>query len=271
MRTEPPEFSILENPSCEIVQVGGLTKLIARSTWSQRMAELSHCHSVNALLLSDALGWSGVNLDFLRDMPPLSWLSVGTDNSIDWQELLSQTALRSVHLRHRATAPKRIDFTVLADLQEAAIHWWAEWSSILTCTSLRSIHLKELEVDTIDCSGLEKLLELRVSNGRLLRSVRLATGAQMIACEIDHCPRLVPDLERLQAAKLLKLGGKLAFELGVLSECKNLETLVLARNGKVRLSFLEHLPNIQRVLIGPGSTLTERDRALVREINAQSS
>jgi len=219
-------------------------KATIKTTWQDSFLQILIDNEVQELILNNAKGWQGDNVDFLQWLPDLKSIAI-----ID----MRLKSIGAVHYLHNLLqiqlityANQPIDFTSFPELVVCDFEWIRGSDSIFSCTVLKSLCinrynskssetfkvLKNLEkltllnspIENIEgLSALSNLKYLRLANLKKLKSLDgLENLTQLEELKIHSCKgtSVITNIFKLVKLKRLHL-----LETGTIESIKGIENL----------------------------------------------
>jgi Leucine-rich repeat (LRR) protein len=244
--------------------------------WSDALANQLLELPIAELLVNDAKGWSGKNVEFLSHFPNLQAVEIGCLALESDEPVHRLTKLRSLTLSTYCKTPLR--FNEFAELEFCYFYWRAGCESLFERSSLTSLmvfnykghdtssfgKLTKLESLTItDCSirqlsGLQSLQKLKTLDLAFLKRMRSLEGIENLinlenltvtACRQVQSLEPIRKLEKLRRLDLSDNGEILSLE--PISNLSNLEKVCFIESTNIldgNLSPLQSKKYLRKVI-----------------------
>lgn len=203
--------------------------LVLTGPWGPDAEAMMKDNRLFGLMINYARGWSGDDIDFVKELPFLRELII-----IDWNidnvspvEYLHE--LRAIQISTYCKTP--LDFSNFPHLEDCGLRWRKGADSVFERDSLRRLFLSAYDGEhSAPFSGLRRLSSLAIAEGKLTEIESLASLVDLAFVGLYHLPRL-QSLHGVETSKKL-------VDLEV-EDCKNIHDL----------SPLHGLTNLKRLIL----------------------
>jgi hypothetical protein len=251
--------------------------LVLRTGWSSRYLDLISKHKIKIVRLNEHVGWRGLGLAFLLEIPGIQGLDVLSDKVADVSPVFQLKNLKTLSLFCRAKVAG--DFSELAHLESLGLGWRNVYSSVFELTGLRRISiigypekdltrwatnrdLERLRVESRKLEGLDGIVrfpnvrQVHLCRCPALRSLdELGSATSIQELRLSHCAGIEDwsPISRLAGLRVLEIEDCREIEsVAPITKCRKLERLQIAGNTMILngdLSSLASLPNLNTVLL----------------------
>lgn len=208
---------------------------VPQGPWRPGYAELVVDQRLAVVRLSEAMGWRGTNLEFLRELPNLRGIEIYSHEVRDASVVASLHRLQLVGLDCDLRTP--IDFGELTELEVVKATWSDAIESILQNSNLKHVNLTNWPRDDLGAfASMTRLTKLQLTS-RKLRSLRGIGALKLLRWfDLHSCPRLssVEGIGACKSISRLELTScKAIRDISEIGELTALRELHLDDNGDV--------------------------------------
>ncbi len=233
----PEQLQIVTNPygdSASAMRKG----LVIKGEWHNSYAEFIAANEIEALYLNSALGYKGVDFEFLRELRWLKELSIIVGEAMNLSSIEALVGLEELSIT--CSTKSTIDASNLSKLGKVFLYWWPGAQSFLGVESIRSLYL-----DRFDAKCAEKLVrltalhELTIGNSAI-KDISFIKETRLEKFELLNCKKVrdYSPIKNQSSLKWLALRGCDHVEdLDFLPTPSLLEVFLLSDAG--RISSLE--------------------------------
>lgn len=266
--------------------------LIPRGQWDPSLAELIRDEKVEALRLTESMGWRGTEVDFLRGLRTLKSVEIYSQKVRDLSALATLGDLRVVGLQCQPRVD--VDLAPLTRLEVVKANWMPGLRPVLQRATLRRLNVTSWpDSDFRALTHLEALERLQVTSRTLSSLEGIEELPSLEWVDLHDCPKLTdlaalascPQLKRveltsckgvLDISSMSSLAGlrELFLDddrdiatLTPLRQCRSLVTLSFLGTTRIvdgDLSFIEDLPELQTLRFAPRRHYNRSREELVR-------
>ncbi|HLK16168.1 MAG TPA: hypothetical protein VKT78_15290 [Fimbriimonadaceae bacterium] len=244
---------------------------IATGVWSEAETSDALEAEVAEITLYTGWGWSGDDIEFLKNFPKLkclrflSWLFDKLE-PIHWLHELR-------HLQLTTRANVEIRFQEFPYLHFCGLHWQPGAASVFTSHWLKELIISEYLEEDADCfAGLASLELLRLKKARIRSLEPIGELHNMKILELDYLSRVksLSGLGRLLQLEELELAGFNGFRsIEELRTLSRLRELTLCSCGNIdSLRPLLSLQELECLFIDGSTTIVDGDLNVLLEMPA---
>ncbi|MCP5153963.1 MAG: hypothetical protein H6983_07355 [Ectothiorhodospiraceae bacterium] len=257
---EPPSHPYVVDPPTDRkgIEVNG--------PWDDRIRDHIAREGIRALVLNSAKGWSGTDYGFLRELDQIEELKILASAGTNVAALEEMRALERLSLT--VVTRETVDFTRLANLRQAYVHWWPGARSIVEARGLRSLYLDRVKLPSFSAlCGLEALESLTLANASIASIADIECLSGLTRLELLNCRKLADfaGLERFTRLRRLVISGSKALrEIDFVSGMRELEMLDISDNGAVAtLAPLAKATSLRALAMAGGTNVEDGDLSVL--------